>query len=410
MNNNLLGVVIDPGHGGVDSGAQGNNKLEKDFTLKISKYMYDRLKELGIPVSITRDTDITLTPTDRVDKILSFYGNNPNVLVISNHLNAGKGSGAEVIYALRNPSTLADSILKNIGLTGQKLRKTYQRTLPQDPSKDYYFIHRNTGSTEPLIIEYGFIDGTKQENDFLNNNYKELAEAVIQAILAYKGIPYTPPSMPSTNIPSTYTVKKGDNLYDIAKKYNTTVSELKTLNNLTSNNLSIGQILKLPTEKNQEQSNVYIVQPGDTLYRIATKNNTTVDILKELNNLTSNILTIGQTLLIPTIEIIGIPSTSTNYSVKQGDTLYSIAKKFDTTVNKIKQLNNLLTDILAIGQNLKLPLTDYTEVETTTVNHTVKPGETLYSIAKKYNTTIGNIKEKNNLNSNLLLVGQTLLI
>ena len=69
--------------------------------------MYDRFKELGIPVSITRDTDITLTPTDRVDKILSFYGNNPNVLVISNHLNAGKGSGAEVIYALRNPSTLA---------------------------------------------------------------------------------------------------------------------------------------------------------------------------------------------------------------------------------------------------------------------------------------------------------------
>ena len=410
MNNNLLGVVIDPGHGGVDSGAQGNNKLEKDFTLKISKYMYDRFKELGIPVSITRDTDITLTPTERVDKILSFYGNNPNVLVISNHLNAGKGSGAEVIYALRNPSTLADSVLNNIGLTGQKLRKTYQRTLPQDPSKDYYFIHRNTGVTEPLIIEYGFIDGTKQENDFLNNNYKELAEAVIQAILTYKGIPYTPPSIPSTNIPSTYTIKKGDNLYDIAKKYNTTVSELKTLNNLTTNNLSIGQILKLPTEKNQDQSNIYIVKPGDTLYRIATTNNTTVDILKELNNLTNDILTIGQELLIPGIEIIGIPTTNTNYSVKQGDTLYSIAKKFDTTINKIKQLNNLLTDNLAIGQNLKLPLTDYTEVETTTVNHTVKPGETLYSIAKKYNTTIGNIKEKNNLNSNLLLVGQTLLI
>ena len=208
--------------------------------------MYDRLKELGIPVSITRDTDITLTPTERVNKILSFYDNNPNVLVISNHLNAGGGSGAEVIYALRNPSTLANSVLNNIGLTGQKLRKTYQRTLPQDPSKDYYFIHRNTGKTEPLIIEYGFIDGTKQENDFLNNNYKELAEAVIQAILNYKGIPYTPPSMPSTDL-STYTIKKGDNLYDIAKKNNTTVNELKKLNNLTSNNLSIGQVIKLPT-------------------------------------------------------------------------------------------------------------------------------------------------------------------
>ena len=410
MNNNLLGIVIDPGHGGIDSGAQGNNRLEKDYTLKISKYMYDRFKELGIPVSITRDTDITLTPTDRVDKILSFYGDNPNVLVISNHLNAGKGSGAEVIYALRNNSTLADSVLNNIGLTGQKLRKTYQRTLPTDPNKDYYFIHRNTGRTEPLIIEYGFIDGTKQENDFLNNNYKELAEAVIQAILTYKGISYTPPSIPSTNIPSTYTVKKGDNLYDIAKKYNTTVSELKTLNNLTTNNLSIGQILKLPSEKKQEQSNIYIVKPGDTLYRIAVQNNTTVDALKALNNLTNNILTIGQTLLIPATEMIGIPTTDTNYSIKAGDTLYSIAKKFNTTVNKIKQLNNLLTDNLTIGQNLKLPLTDVTEVPTTNINYIVKPGDTLYSIAREYNTTVNNIKNKNNLTSDLLLVGQTLLI
>ena len=67
---------------------------------------------------------------------------------------------------------------------------------------------------------------------------------------------------------------------------------------------------------------------GDTLYRIAVQNNTTVDTLKALNNLTNNILTIGQTLLIPATEMIGIPTTDTNYSIKAGDTLYSIAKKF----------------------------------------------------------------------------------
>ena len=99
MNNNLLGVVIDPGHGGVDSGAQGNNKLEKDFTLKISKYMYDRLKELGIPVYITRDSDITLNPTDRVNKIVNAFGNDPNVIVISNHLNAG---GQDAYYVVNS--------------------------------------------------------------------------------------------------------------------------------------------------------------------------------------------------------------------------------------------------------------------------------------------------------------------
>lgn len=89
MNNSLRGVVIDPGHGGTDSGAVGNGQYEKDYTLKISKYMYDRFKELGVPVSLTRDTDVTLSPADRTRKILSLYGNDPNVVVVSNHLNAG---------------------------------------------------------------------------------------------------------------------------------------------------------------------------------------------------------------------------------------------------------------------------------------------------------------------------------
>ena len=84
-------VVIDPGHGGVDSGANGNGIIEKDLTLKISQYMYDRLRELGIPVAITRTTDETLSPTERVNRILNFFGNSPDVIVVSNHINAGGG-------------------------------------------------------------------------------------------------------------------------------------------------------------------------------------------------------------------------------------------------------------------------------------------------------------------------------
>lgn len=89
MNNNLIGIVIDPGHGGSDSGALGKDLKEKDYNLTISKYMYDRFKELGVPVTLTRDSDITLSPSDRTRNILAAYGNNPNVIVISNHLNAG---------------------------------------------------------------------------------------------------------------------------------------------------------------------------------------------------------------------------------------------------------------------------------------------------------------------------------
>ena len=75
----------------MDSGAIGNDTLEKDYNLLISRYMYDRFRELGIPVYITRESDVTLNPTDRVKKVLSFFGNNPNVVVISNHVNAGGG-------------------------------------------------------------------------------------------------------------------------------------------------------------------------------------------------------------------------------------------------------------------------------------------------------------------------------
>ena len=84
-------VVIDPGHGGTDSGAVGNGIIEKDLNLKISKYMYNRLKELGVDVKITRDTDETISPTERVNRVLNSFGNSSDVLVISNHINAGGG-------------------------------------------------------------------------------------------------------------------------------------------------------------------------------------------------------------------------------------------------------------------------------------------------------------------------------
>ncbi len=81
----------DTSHGGSDPGAINGNIYEKDFTLEVSKYIYNRLRELGIPTYITRDSDITLSPTERTNRILAAYGDNPNVIVISNHLNAGGG-------------------------------------------------------------------------------------------------------------------------------------------------------------------------------------------------------------------------------------------------------------------------------------------------------------------------------
>lgn len=408
MNNNedraVRKVIIDPGHGGTDSGATGNNLLEKDYNLLISKYMYDRFKQLGVPVAITRDSDTTLSPTDRVNTILNKFGNSSDAILISNHVNSGGGEGAEVIYALRNKDTLAKRILENIGATGQTTRKYYQRRLPSDTSKDYYFIHRNTGNLEPLIVEYGFIDSAK-DVEFLKENYKELAEAVISAVANYIGVPYTPPEGITTN---TYVVQKGDSLYSIANKLGTTVSELKKENNLTSNTLQIGEVLRIPTKEIYEgEENVYIVQKGDTLYSIAAANNTTVDELKKANNLTSNILSTGQLLKIPSALL-----PESTYIVKKGDSLYSIANKYNTTVDELKRINNLTSNILSIGQVLKLPSDKVSDVEKeeNTISYTVQKGDSLYSIARKYSTTIDKIKDLNNLTTNLLSIGQVLLI
>ena len=84
-------VVIDAGHGGTDGGAVGNGIIEKDLTLEISKYIHDRLNELGIDNTLVREDDVTLEPGERVRRVLEPYGNGSDVLVISNHINAGGG-------------------------------------------------------------------------------------------------------------------------------------------------------------------------------------------------------------------------------------------------------------------------------------------------------------------------------
>ena len=338
-------IVIDPGHGGSDPGAAGNNIVEKDYTLLISNYIYNRLKELGADVSITRTIDETLTPSDRVKKILSFYGNGKDVIVVSNHINAGGGLGAEVIYSLRNNDELSKLISKELESSGQNVRKYYQRRLPSNPSRDYYFILRDTANNESVIVEYAFVDNLDDANK-LKNNWKKYAEAVVRAIATYTNLP-----LENSDI---YIVKKGDTLWSIAKKYNLSVNDLKEYNNLSSNMLSVGQKLYLSPKETDvtedDSTNKYVVKKGDNLYAIGKMYKVNVDKLKQANGLTSDLLSVGQILTIPSEE-----NQYDIYTVKKGDTLYSIARMFNTTVTNIQTINNLETSILSIGQQLLVP-------------------------------------------------------
>lgn len=323
-------------------------------------------------------------------------------------MNSSGGDGAEVVYALRNTNELADLILDELEKSGQNIRKSYQRRLPSDTSKDYYFIHRNTGVTEPVLVEYGFLDSTGDDVNQLKNDYKKYAQAVVDAILEYKNIKNSSSS-------DYYTVKSGDSLWSIAKKYGITVDELKNANNLTNNTLSIGQRLKIPgmSSTDTEPKNYinYTVKAGDSLYSIAQKNDLTVQELKNYNNLTSDILQIGQTLRIPIVSTEQVPTGNyTEYVVKSGDSLYSIGQKYGFTIQDLLDYNNLDSTLLSIGQIIKIPNSSSNLEQVNYINYTVKPGDSLYSIGRQYGVSTQQLMDYNNLTSTLLNIGQTLKI
>lgn len=395
----LKGVVLDSGHGGNDQGSSGNGIIEKDLTLKISQYMYDRFKTLGVPVKMTRTDDVDLEPNDRPGVVLDKFGNGKDVVVISNHINAGGGEGAEVIYALRNSDKLASSILNELEKSGQVVRKYYQRRLPSDSSKDYYYIIRNTPNNETLIVEYGFLDNAADAKR-LKNNYKKYAEAVVRAVTLYGGYKYVPVS--GSNY---YVVKKGDSLWSIARANGLTVNELKSLNNLSSNILHVGDTLLISSADSTDDDgndNYYVVKSGDTLWSIARKYNLSVNELKALNNLSSNVLSLGQRLIVG-------KGSSNDYVVSAGDTLWAIARKFNVSVDDIKSLNNLSSNNLSIGMTLKIPPYSNKQNEETNV-YVVKSGDSLWSIARMFNSTVDKIKSLNGLKSNVLSIGQRLVV
>lgn len=385
----------------IDSSNSSENKngiVEKDFTFTIAKYINERLNNIGIENFLVDENNTGLTDKEKVNIIKNKYGNGNNIIVISNRLNKGGKNGAEIMYPLRNNSKLASLIASNLEDAGQTVLKYYQLRNNSDTSKDDDYLIRNTANNLTIVIDYGYIDNTNDAN-FLKNNYEKLAEAVVKSIANYAGVSYSP-----ANMEGYYIVKKGDSLWSIASKNNTTVDNIKKLNNLSGNNLSVGQVLKLSYNAEKEdikESNIYTVKKGDSLWLIANKYGTTVDELKSANNLKSNTLSIGQTLIVPEKKE---NTNKISYVVKKGDSLWLIANKYDTTVEKIKSTNNLKSNTLSIGQVLVIPSSSEF------ITYTVKKGDSLWLIANKYNTTVDNIKKLNNLSSNNLQINQKLIL
>ncbi len=254
----------------------------------------------------------------------------------------------------------------------------------------------------------------------------------------------------------TYTVKAGDSLYRIAKNHNISLQELKSLNNLNSDLIFAGQVLKVSGQVSSSQSSTntsqssnqtqasgngtYTVKAGDSLYRIAVNHNMSLQELKNLNNLSSNLIMPGQVLKVSGQVSSSQPSTNTNtsqssnqtqtsgngtYTVKAGDSLYRIAVNHNMSLQELKNLNNLSSNLIMPGQVLKVSGQVSSSQPSTNTNtsqssnqtqtsgngtYTVKAGDSLYRIAVNHNMSLQELKNLNNLSSNLIMPGQVLKV
>lgn len=283
---------------------------------------------------------------------------------------------------------IVNNLTSNTIYVGQKLfipadQPSQTTTAPPAPTTKTYQVA--AGDTLFQIAKkFGItVDDLKKANGLKTDTLSIGQILIIPADQSAPSAPApapTPPPVvteppPTTTQPETkrYTVAAGDTLFLIAKRFGTTVDDLKKANGLTSDMLSIGQILIIPTGQPAPVpappptvDQTYTVAAGDTLYLIANKYDTTVAAIKEANHLTSDFLSVGQKLTIPAPAAIAQPPKETappqeaTYTVAAGDTLFLIAKKFNTTVAAIKDRNHLNTDMLLIGQVLTIPATSDT--------------------------------------------------
>ena len=253
----------------------------------------------------------------------------------------------------------------------------------------------------------------------------------------------------------TYTAVAGDSLWGIAHKFGMTLDELKKANGLTSNNLYVGQTLKVRKsaqqntndETNQNQNSngnnndrpqqtvtsagTYTVKSGDSLWGIATKHGCSVNDLKSWNHLSSNLIYVGQKLVIgqkkSTVQQQQgkkEPQQTTSnetYTVKSGDSLWKIATNHNMSVSQLKNLNKLSNDMIFVGQKLfvsekkqSAPSQNQNKPSQNQVTkpstYTVKSGDSVWKIAHECGMSMNELVSLNGIKNNLIFPGQVLKV
>jgi LysM repeat protein len=219
-----------------------------------------------------------------------------------------------------------------------------------------------------------------------------------------------------------YRVQPNDQLLRLARRFGTTTAQLRSANNLSSDTLFVGQWLLIPPPNTPTATRTpfppgartYVVQKGDQLLALARLFGITLAELKAANGLTSDIVHPGRVLFIPTPgpTRTKAPPTSTPtgnyvaYVIKRGDRLQRIAVWFGVTMQSLRDANRLTSDVLTVGRTLTIPNPTRRPLQ-----YTVQPGDTLISLAARYETTVEALRISNDMGTgDTILAGLILII
>lgn len=283
-------IFIDPGHGGSDPGATRNGLQEKDLTLAISKHIEKLLKNYqNVQVKLSRTNDKTLSLKQRTDMANAWGAD----YLVSVHINAGGGTGFESFTYNGNYSGKSSTNQKRNRVHDEAVKTTGFR----DRGKKEANFHMVRSSKMPAVLtENGFIDNANDAKLLKQSSFiKKIAQGHVSGLVKAFNLKKKVAKQPKTSTTGSYTVKKGDTLSHIAKRHKTTVQALVKANGIKNPNfIRVGQKIKIvkPNEK------VFCaVRTGDTVSQLARKYGTTVANIKAWNNLRDeNLIFPGQKL------------------------------------------------------------------------------------------------------------------
>ncbi len=223
----------------------------------------------------------------------------------------------------------------------------------------------------------------------------------------------TVPSQPSerqespgaVDRPTRYVVRRGDTLFSLAKRYGVTVADIQRASGLTGDSIRVGMALTIPPPAAPEGFTLHTVRAGETLYSLSQTYGTTVATIQRINGLSGTTITTGQVLFLPEA------GAGRVHLVQSGETISGIASRYGVSVDALMRANDLTGTAIGAGQRLVIPESrSDTTPDAADLRHTVRAGETLYSLATRYGTSVAAIQRANGLSGTAIAAGMVLII